>query len=835
MKLPRALDLVVIAVVLSCGYLFYLENAPVKASEPVGTDVLMSKLPGNLVSDPAESEASAGADVLLGRLPAAQGWRTFAKPLALENGAMMLFQRDGNRALVWHIDWKANTVRSFTLPELDLGTDNPARYTALASQHGVWLLGPTSVLIKPDGQRLSLKTGFNEPVAVVLNDQSVLALGHSASGSQGRALYGTGQGAPFHMQQLRLDANAKQLSMVDRGVLSFDGRPNQTGQTNQVPRYGHTAVKLQDGRVLLLGGDVTPTLASLIEPNNAVDTWVAKPVAPMPHERVNGAALVLPDGRVLVTGARSLGCYGESAKVRSVDVYEPQTNRWASLPGLPFVPCADAYGADAPSTALTPNGTIVVAGYLEPQVMVLPRNAKSPTGYAASWQVAGLMPLRRISGKVQALSDQDVVAAGGVDNQDGFGGCCFATSGFDRINIMPGDARQSIAFSLLGTAAAKRGKWLFAGGGRRFGFTSTGQMRYSALAELTDLTTGAVKQLPNIPFASGAAQAFWLDDARILFKGIKESNDRGFEMSGNLSSYIPPSSSAMAIYNVVDERWSEPIALPELEFAQLVQAEGNVALLLTAEQRLLRLDLDTRKLQMVSQLQRGRQGGLARLLADGMLVSAGGEVQSETVSALDPDCRPTAGQECPERYVGTGPYARVAIVERLALTGGKASAAPTLSATGPANEISTVITAQGRVIVLSQDPQTQQISIARSDADGSAWDSMALPSLAKTSESPCGRCALAVAADPRDATKELIFFRQGAIDADYVDDGIKKQTLEVWLWSEPDQAWIHVFSSKGLAARASPQALDAPLSPRPGKRMMSIGWHLSQPILWIDP
>ncbi len=468
--------------------------------------------------------------------------------------------------------------------------------------------------------------------------------------------------------------------------------------------------------------------------------------------------------------------------------------------------------------------------------MLLPSKAKAPTGYDTSWQVAGHMALRRISGVAQALSDQEIVVAGGVDNQDGFGGCCYATSCFDRINIAPGDAKKSVALSLLGTGVAKRGTLLFAGGGRRFGFTGTGQMRYSALAEMTDLTTGVVRQLPNIPFASGAAQAVWLDDSRVLYKGIKESNGRAFDATEDLSSYMPPSSGAMAIYNVVGERWSEPIALPELESAQLVHAEGDSALFLSAEQQLLKLDLGTRKLQVVSQLQRGRQGGHARLLADGTLVSAGGEVQSDTVSVLDPDCQATPNKECPERFVGTGPYSRLSMFEKLALKGGKPVADSILSATGPGNGIATVITAQGRVIVLSQDPQNHQLSISRSNADGTAWESMELPSLPTDSDgNPCGRCSLALVPDPRDATKELLFFRQGAIDADYFDDSIGKQTVNVWWWDQPNKNWIHVLQSNGMDARASVQALDAALSPHASKRMLSTAWHLPQPVLWVEP
>jgi len=777
--------------------------------------------------DPNNPGETAISDPLLSKLPGLQGWRTFAKPLALGADSLLLFQRDGSNAVMWKIDWKREIVTSIPLPEIKLVKET--RYTAVSSQDGLWLLGSPSVLILPNGEHLTRNTQFNEPVALVLNDQSVLVLGHSAAGSS--ALYGQANGEPFHLVQLRFNARANELSEMDRGILSYDGRPNQNGQNYRVPRYGHGAIKLRDGRVLMFGGDVTPTLASLIDPRNEDGPWTPVPVASLPNERVYGVAKALPDGRVIVTGAPSLRCYGEAAKVHSVDVYDVQNNRWSSLPPLPFVPCADAYGADTPSIALTPNNSLIVAAHLEPQVMVLPRVTNSPTGYADSWQVYGHMPHRRISGVVQPLSDQEVVVAGGVDRQND--GCCYATSGFDRINIEPSKQTESVAMGLIGAGVAKRGQQVFAGSGRRFVSTGFGHVRYSAHAELIDLSTGTVQQLPNIPFSSGAAQAFWLDENRILLKGIKESNSRGFDSNSDLASSMPPSSGAMAIYHIKDKRWSEPIPLRELDYAQLVAVDGNNVLLRSSSQ-LLRLDLNTRKLDPVQQVQRGRLGGYARLLSDGQLVLAGGEVQKNAVSAIDLECEVASGKKCPERLVGTGQYSPVALFELLSIRDRSPSV---LSTMGPDDVTSTVITGQGRVIVLAQDSQGRQTSIALSKAIETAWENLPLPTdLGKDADHRCGGCALLVAADPRNPTNELLFLRQGAIDADYIDDAVDAQTVNVWWWSEEEQRWHHVLNSvEGGAARANPLALGEPLSPAQGNRMMSMGWHLREPVLWMEP
>ena len=364
-------------------------------------------------------------------------------------------------------------------------------------------------------------------------------------------------------------------------------------------------------------------------------------------------------------------------------------------------------------------------------------------------------------------------------------------------------------------------------------------MRYSAHAELIDLATSKVRQLPNVPFASGAAQAFWLDDDQVLLKGVKEANGRSFDLDENTSSYIPPSSDAMAIFHVKDNRWSEAIVLPELEQAQLIAAAGNQALLLSGAQmpsRVLTLDLDTRKVEVAQQVQRGRRGGVARLLPAGKLLLAGGEVQTDTVSVLDPACEATPGRDCPEHFTGFGPFAQLAVIETLSLENGAPSTPSILSAPRGDQVTSTVITAQGRAMVLARDLQDERLSIVRSSENRASWDAIPLPpDLLNKPDDRCESCALMLASDPQNPDKDLIFLRRGAINVAYWDDEIEAQSLDVWWWNAAGQNWHKVLHGSGMAARSSPLALGEPLSPKQGKRMMSMGWHLRVPVLWMAP
>jgi N-acetylneuraminic acid mutarotase len=104
------------------------------------------------------------------------------------------------------------------------------------------------------------------------------------------------------------------------------------------PRYRHTATLLADGRVLITGGQnvpidqaihgplpyqkaTAPSLRSAEIYDPDRNTW--SPAAPMSMARSEHAATALSDGRVVVVG-------GASGTDSSAEIYDPATNRWTS-------------------------------------------------------------------------------------------------------------------------------------------------------------------------------------------------------------------------------------------------------------------------------------------------------------------------------------------------------------------------------------------------------------------------------------------------------------------------------------------------------------------------
>ena len=543
----------------------------------------------------------------------------------------------------------------------------------------------------------------------------------------------------------------------------------------------------------------------------------------------------------------------------------PRPTVWATLPALPLPLCAEAYGAWRPAIAQASDGSLVLGGGLEPELLTLARDARGPSGFASSWRRLGHLPRPRIGGVVQALPGGRLVVAGGVHNPDEFGGCCRRTAGVDHVRL--GDAAPAFGpggLTLNGPGVARRGMRLFVAGGRRFVTTGFGQMRFGSSAELIDLKTGLSTQLDTMPVVAGAMDAVWLDDDRVLVKGRLAESDRGFD--SNLASYMPQGSAAMAMLRVSSGRWTR-IDKPDLGASRLVGISDGQALLLQASGGLLTWRPGDAEAKPGPATVGGGVGAL-RLLPDGRLVLAANLAPSDIVSVLDPACDTSAS--CRERFVGLGPPSAARLIEVVKLGDPGFHLA---RRSGPFDEVFNVhhaIDATGRVIRLSwaarpdadkpRPPADRpapgwHIERAR-DVGGTAWEALPLPEawvevakVAKVAqvanphspgEQACstargdrGLCQVLALDDPRDPTgrRSLLFLRSTVANLDINDAALGDTT--VWWFDEAARRWQQLFKTTGLGPRHAVFDLPQALSPGPG-RLRSIGWHLEQPVLWVD-
>jgi hypothetical protein len=160
----------------------------------------------------------------------------------------------------------------------------------------------------------------------------------------------------------------------------------------------------------------------------------------------------------------------------------------------------------------------------------------------------------------------------------------------------------------------------------------------------------------------------------------------------------------------------------------LVGFDGRRAWIVGDEANVYWIDGATLKLSSGPRLQRQRKGLTGRVLADGRVVVAGGEVEGDLVATRPTDCA-----DCAVNYVGWGtllPSRRHELFDP-AVQAWRPSA-PSLAAGGPA-----AILADGRVvkagILVSPEPSAGQartpdrVLLEVSSADGQSWRSLPLP------------------------------------------------------------------------------------------------------------
>jgi hypothetical protein len=168
-------------------------------------------------------------------------------------------------------------------------------------------------------------------------------------------------------------------------------------------RSGHTATLLTDGRVLVVGGynyfDQWLVDAELYNP--AADAWTILP--PTYSHGVQHTATLMNDGRVLVAG----GCIASGVCTGRVEIFDPSTDTWLEVASLPMDLASHAAllledgrvlaAGGAGSIGYPPGG---VAFLYDPQTNV--------------WSETGPMVLPRAQAVMIKLLDGRALLAGGL-------------------------------------------------------------------------------------------------------------------------------------------------------------------------------------------------------------------------------------------------------------------------------------------------------------------------------------------------------------------------------------------------------------------------------------
>ena len=281
--------------------------------------------------------------------------------------------------------------------------------------------------------------------------------------------------------------------------------------TMAISRFGHSAVRLLDGRVLVMGGTRCNTVfcsqtatAELFDP--ATESFTS--TGSMLSARTGFSATLLQDGRILVAGGFSRFCRGSlsSCYLSSAELFDPASGTFSST-GSMTMP-----RSNATATELN-NGMVLIAGGQDNSGPLSTLELFDPA--KGIFTLAGNMLTPRRLHSAVALSNGDVLLAGG--NGD--------SSTLASTEVFETSANQSTAAGSMTTPRANHtatllnnGEILFAGG------ESDTQLlpdsgSILASAELFDPGSGQFAATASMNVARTGHTATLLSDGSVLVAG----------------------------------------------------------------------------------------------------------------------------------------------------------------------------------------------------------------------------------------------------------------------------------------------------------------------------
>jgi hypothetical protein len=305
------------------------------------------------------------------------------------------------------------------------------------------------------------------------------------------------------------------------------------------PRAGHTATLLEDGRVVIAGGfrvsdeGQTETVSSIeiLDPQARTLTFVGDP-GPGAARRAFHTASRMLDGRVALIGGESQPLDGPTTTLRTGAVFDPLTQRTQQFD----LTAARSHHAAAIDLA----GRILVVGGLGADGAVV--STAEGVEPAAGRSFAVPTPVPRVGASVVTLADnQRIAVIGGSDGVNlprevltfSFTGSTFALT---NTTVMLRQARRDAA-----VAAFDDGQKLLVMGGYASPGTPDDSARPVAASELLGLKEGSpfVAVGPSV-VARGDLCAASLPGGRVFTAGGRRSaSEAGFASSGVVELITP--------------------------------------------------------------------------------------------------------------------------------------------------------------------------------------------------------------------------------------------------------------------------------------------------------
>lgn len=272
------------------------------------------------------------------------------------------------------------------------------------------------------------------------------------------------------------------------------------------PRHSHASVTLEDGRVLVIGGQSLSSpaepLAEIFDPVDGLWTSAGETIVPRDSSVV---ATRLSDGRVLVVGGGGL-----LVDINHTEIYDPETNEW--IESAPMnIP------RSMPGVVVLDDGRVLVVGGVNTEV--------SNTGSSAF--------LTYTSGGLAVLQVEDDFHEDTAEIYDPVA---------DAWTLVGSIPEGRVAHS--GLAKMADGRVMLVGGDRE---------PAKSTAWVFDPGTEVWEVVEDLPLRTGAASAVTLDDGLTMVAGGRSA---GFSPSGSttVNYYDPGAGSWIAGTEFNDER-----------------------------------------------------------------------------------------------------------------------------------------------------------------------------------------------------------------------------------------------------------------------------------------
>ena len=315
-------------------------------------------------------------------------------------------------------------------------------------------------------------------------------------------------------------------------------------------RAGHTATLLQDGTVLVAGGNsvsytITDT-AEIYDPNS--NTWTA--TGSMSTPRWGHSATLLPNGKVLVAGGYN------GPLMNSAEIYDPVSRTWSSTGSMNTA-------RSGHSATLLPNGMVLVAGGCcgtFPSELTSSELWNPATG---AWTASGNMVAAHSGQTAALLSDGTVMAAAGA----------FAEMAGSMAGTTAVDQYQPFTGMWTAAASLSQGRAAFAGGllagdhmivaGGISGGCCVGIGAMTS-TEMYDPSTHTWLVMPSMA------------NARSGLAGAAIANGTEFLVAGGGSLYM--TSATAEVFDLTSQTWSTTASMSQtrLTFTMTTLADGTV-------------------------------------------------------------------------------------------------------------------------------------------------------------------------------------------------------------------------------------------------------------------